>query len=135
LPNEQRTLDILDAIKERCKTLLDLVDQTSFFFGDFDAYNEGAVKKHIKEASPALLEYLLQRIESVSDWSMESLHTAIQSVVDEHEVGFAKVAQPARIALTGNVVSPSLDLTMLLLGEDLSLNRLRAAVSYFSEKQ
>lgn len=132
-PNEQRTFDIFELIKERCKTLLDLVAQTRFFFQDFDQYDEAAVKKHIKPASPDLLKALLHNIQNVSDWSVDELHGAIQDVVDTHEVGFAKVAQPARIALTGNVVSPSLDQTMLLLGQDITLDRLNAAVSHFDK--
>jgi glutamyl-tRNA synthetase len=131
VPNEQRTLDVFDLIKERCKTLLELVQQTRFFFTDIESYDEGAVKKHIKENSVDLLSALLQRVEQVEDWSVDNLQLAIKSVVDENQVGFAKVAQPARIALTGNVVSPSLDQTMAVLGRDRSLARLGAAISHF----
>jgi len=54
-------------------------------------------------------------------------------VVDENEVGFAKVAQPVRIAITGGTMSPSIDQTLAQLGRDESLKRLRVGHSKFSE--
>ena len=37
---------------------------------------------------------------------------------------FPFVAQPIRIALTGNTISPSIDATLELLGKERTLNRL-----------
>ena len=55
----------------------------------------------------------------------------MQSVVDQHEVGFAKVAQPIRIAVTGSSNSPSIDQTLSILGRDVSMVRLAAAKTVF----
>jgi len=54
--------------------------------------------------------------------------------VTENEVGFAKVAQPVRIAVTGSTMSPSIDLTLELLGKEKSMARLKKALDVFTAK-
>lgn len=120
-------------IQERSKTMLDLVAQSQFFFNDVTAYNEAAVKKHIKAQTPKVMQHLIQSFNALDEWLPENLHDALQSTVDTLEVGFAKVAQPVRIAITGNIVSPSIDQTLAILGRDVSMQRLEAAQLFFQK--
>ncbi len=124
---------VVALIQERCKTLLDVVEQTRFFFNDVEAYDEAALKKWVKPISPALLSGLIVKLEALIEWKAEFIQVAVQSVVDEHEVGFAKVAQPVRIAITGSTMSPSIDATLELLGREASMQRLSAGLQYFEE--
>jgi len=55
-------------------------------------------------------------------------------VVEANEVGFAKLAQPVRIAVTGSTTSPSIDATLELLGKEKSLHRLEAALLVFADR-
>ncbi len=120
-------------IQERCKTLKDVVEQVRFFVEEVEAYDEKAVKKWIKPGADELTHKLIQKLEALSSWSAESIHAVVQSTVEENEVGFAKVAQPIRIAVTGSTTSPSIDLTLSQLGRERSLERLKAAVKFFEE--
>jgi len=122
---------VVALIQERCKTLLDVVEQTRFFFSDVQGYDAAAVKKWVKPVTPKLLQALIDKFDGLSDWQSKSIHAAVQAVVDEQEVGFAKVAQPVRIAITGNTVSPSIDQTLAMLGREVSMTRLRAGAAQF----
>ena len=122
---------VVALIQERCKTLKDVVQQTRFFFSDVLVYEEAAMKKWLKVGSVGLLTSLLAKLEALADWSSENIQASVQSVVDENDVGFAKVAQPIRIAVTGGTMSPSIDQTLELLGREVSLTRLKAALSEF----
>ena len=122
---------VVALIQERCKTLIDVVDQTRFFFADVESYDEAALKKWVKPVSPELLKALIEKLEALDNWVAEAVQAAVQAVVDENEVGFAKVAQPVRIAVTGSTMSPSIDATLELLGRDTSLVRLKAGLSAF----
>ena len=124
---------IVALIQERCKTLLDVVEQTRFFFSDVQAYDEAALKKWIKPVSPELLKSLIDKLSAVDEWQSEFIQAAVQSVVDENEVGFAKVAQPVRIAVTGSTTSPSIDQTLALLGRKESLQRLSEGLLAFEK--
>lgn len=119
-------------IQERCKTLIDVVEQSRFFFTEVTNYDQAALKKWIKSGSPQLVNILISKLEALDTWHPESIQASVQAVVDEAEVGFAKVAQPVRIAVTGSTVSPSIDATLALLGRDVSLARLQDSLAVFA---
>lgn len=95
-------------------------------------YDPAAMKKWIKPVSGTLIEALVVKLGALETWQAADIQALVQSVVDEHEVGFAKVAQPIRIAVTGGTNSPSIDQTLELLGRELSLERLNRGLSAFN---
>jgi len=121
----------IDLVKERSKTLLELVDQTRFFFTELSDYDPASVKKWVKTATPEILTEVLQRLEALGDWESDSLQGVVQSTVDDLELGFAKVAQPIRIAVTGSTQSPAIDATLSVLGRETSLQRIQQAIPAF----
>ena len=133
LPDDEHAIAVLGLIRERCKTLLDIVEQSRYFFTDIDSYDEGAVGKHIKPVSPDLLAAVIEKLNLIEVWQSDAVHAALQAVVEQFEVGFAKVAQPVRIAVTGSTMSPSIDQTLALLGKPLSLSRLESALMHFKQ--
>ncbi len=124
---------VVALIQERCKTLLDVVAQTRFFFAGVEGYDPAAMKKWIKGQAADLLGELLTNLDALPVWSKEAIGQQVQAVVDNNEVGFAKVAQPVRIAITGSTMSPSIDATLELLGRDLSLERLKTGLLEFEK--
>jgi len=78
-----------------------------------------------------LLRALITKLEALDSWVAEAIQNVVQAVVDENEVGFAKVAQPVRIAVTGSTMSPSIDATLELLGREECLARLNVALLEF----
>lgn len=133
VPGGERSEQAIALIQERCKTLCDVVEQSKWFFTEPQAYDPAALKKWVKTATTDLLAALLERLSDLEVWSAEHIQAAVQGVVDSKEVGFAKVAQPVRIAVTGSTQSPSIDQTLELLGSEVSLHRLRKAQSEFAE--
>ncbi len=131
-PNEYAH-QAIDLIKERCKTLIDVVEQSRWFFSSVESYDAAALKKWLKVGSDKLLLALIDKLDGLPSWAAEEIQACVQAVVDENEVGFAKVAQPVRIAVTGSTMSPSIDATLFQLGRDESLLRLRKAHSEFVE--
>jgi len=121
----------LALIQERCKTLLDVVQQSRWFFSDVEVYDPAAVKKWVKPVSEALLASLIAKLGALVDWTPEAIQASVQAVVDENEVGFAKVAQPVRIAVTGGTMSPSIDQTLFQLGREVSMTRLKLGHAAF----
>ncbi len=130
-PSGEYAESVVGLIQERCKTLIDVVEQTRFFFNDIEGYDQAALKKWVKPASPELLNALIAKLDALQDWTADGVQTSVQAVVDEHQVGFAKVAQPVRIAVTGSTMSPSIDSTLALLGREKSMQRLHAGLSAF----
>ena len=126
-------VDIARVQQGRCKTMLEMAEQSLFLFNEVGEYDAKAVKKHMKAASPALLAQIRDKLTSLVDWQDEPISAAVKAVAAENEVGMGKVAQPIRIAVTGTAVSPSIDGTLRLLGREKTLARLGAAVAEFGD--
>ncbi|MBT8439554.1 MAG: glutamate--tRNA ligase, partial [Gammaproteobacteria bacterium] len=121
---------VLDVFKERCSTLVDLAEEIRFLYDDFEAYDEKQAKKQFKEATLPILESLKQQYEDLDDWTAEAIHHVVENTVNTLEVGFGKVGQPLRLAVTGHGKSPSIDVTLELLGKDKTIRRLERAINF-----
>lgn len=132
---DTRLAEIAAIQKGRCKTVLEMAEQSLFVFQPVDEYEPKAVKKHIKADTPDLLAQVRDGLAKLDDWTGEAASAVVKQVSSDNEVGMGKVAQPIRIAVTGGPVSPSIDDTLVLLGRDETLARLDAAVVAFASEQ
>ncbi|MDA3869313.1 MAG: glutamate--tRNA ligase [Gammaproteobacteria bacterium] len=117
-------VEIVLLLRERSSTLVEMVESSRFFYEAVSEYDAKAVKKHIKPATVEILQSVRQKFSAQEEWYADKIHHAIQEVVNELEVGFPKVAQPLRIAVTGSTTSPSIDTTLDLLGKEKTLARI-----------
>ena len=67
-----------------------------------------------------------------SGWTAEALQLLLTEFAEEREIGFGRIGQPIRAALTGGAPSPDLSVVLSLLGKDETLERLGDAISTFS---
>jgi glutamyl-tRNA synthetase len=122
--------DVVRAQCERVKTTLEMAERSRFFFTDAVVLDAEAAIKHLtKDIKPALKE-ILHRFTSQIDWTAVELHKVIAAVAAEFSLGLGKIAQPLRVAVTGNTVSPSIDLTLELIGKARTLQRLEVAINH-----
>jgi glutamyl-tRNA synthetase len=119
---------LIEAYRERAPTLEALVNSAHYLYADTIAYDEKAARQHLKPAVVAPLTRLVTRFSDLSDWRRETLHAVIGEVAAECAIGFGKIGQPLRVALTGGTVSPPIDVTLELVGRNKTLARLKAAL-------
>ena len=127
--------DVVVALRERAKTLIELAESATYFYRDFSEYDEKATKKHFKGEAGAVLQALREGFASLSEWKAEPIHQIVKDVGEALDVKMGKVAQPLRIAVTGGTVSPSIDITVELIGREKTLKRLDNAIAYISENK
>lgn len=132
--NGPAVTDVIDALKERAKTLKDLAAASRYFFMDFDAYDENAAKKQFKTKTADILQALHNAFSELDTWDLEPLHGAIEMVCEQLELKLNKVGPPLRVAVTGAAMSPSLDITLKLIGRERSLQRIQRAIEFVKEK-
>ncbi len=110
---------------ERFKTFQDLVNQTGFFFTGSIEYDTAAVEKFLKkEGITNLLKEVLAAISQLESFDTKRLEDSLRALTTKLGVGFSKLAQPLRVAITGRSVSAGIFETMELLGKEVSLQRL-----------
>ncbi len=127
--------EVIKLVGERCNTLVELVEQIRYFYEDFAEFEAGAAKKHLRGVAKEPLELALSKIEAVSDWSTEALHTVIAQVCEELEIGMGKIGMPLRVAVTGGGQSPSVDAVMQLVGKDRVISRIKMALDFIAERE
>ena len=119
---------VANAQRERSKTLKDMAQNSLYFFGDFEHYDEKAARKHLTAETVALLQQVALGLRELADWSAAGVHEVIAAVAERAGGGLGKVAQPLRVAMSGGTVSPPIDLTVALVGRERSLTRLERAI-------
>ncbi len=126
--------DVITAQADRVKTLKELVEISRYFYHDFSEFDEKAAKKHLRGVAQAPLELVQQKLSDLSEWTPELIQAAINTTAEELEVGMGKVGMPLRVAVTGAGNSPSLDITLNLLGKERSVQRISQALSFIEQR-
>ncbi|MGX2041094.1 glutamate--tRNA ligase [Methylocaldum sp. MU1018] len=125
---------VVEAQRERCKTLVDMAKASAFLYKEFDAYDEKAAGKHLTADGLAILRTLETRLRALDVWNREAIHQVVAETAETLGVKMGSVAQPLRVAVTGTTVSPPIDLTLELLGKDATLSRVGQAIAYIDKK-
>jgi len=115
---------------DRVKTLREMTDQSRIFYQDYEEFDTGAAKKHLRPVAEQPLRAIGNRLADLEIWEPERLDQVVRITAEELGVGMGKIAQPLRVALTGTAISPSIDKTLWLVGRDRSLARIRRALQY-----
>lgn len=128
-PKQGPDLELLVQIQaERCKTLAEIYEKSLYFYNDEIVYDEDAVKKHLRPVVLAPLTALTARLQEVSNWTNDILQECLNGVSAEFDMNLGKIAQPLRVAVTGGSMSPSIDMTLAMLGKEKVLKRLQQAL-------
>jgi glutamyl-tRNA synthetase len=115
-------------LRERAKTLVELVDFASFYLNDEITIDAKAAAKFLKPEIAEPLKQLTAELESLDgDFSEQSVQTRFESVLARFNMKLGQLAQPVRVALTGGTVSPGIYEVIAVLGRERTVRRLRAA--------
>jgi glutamyl-tRNA synthetase len=114
----------MPGLKERAKTLIELLDNAAFLFADRPIALDEAASKVLDRPGRDMLTRLLPRLEAVEPWSHQTLEAAVRGFADETGLKLGKVAQPLRAALTGRSTSPGIFDVLEVLGRGESLARI-----------
>lgn len=125
---------LVELLKERARTLVELVDYSAFFFDVPLAYKEEAVSKHLVPENRAVLEALADRLPKARPWDLATVEGVFRSLAGELGVKAGAVIQPARVALTGSTASPGMFETATLMGPELVEKRLTEALGLMAAK-
>lgn len=117
--------NIVGLFKPRMSTLADFLDWTSFAFKD-DFFMEVEAKAvHLAQDKSKEFELLAQRLLALESFDIKSTEEAFRSIVTELGIKAGELVHPVRVALTGKAVGPGLFDTMVILGKEKTVQRLR----------
>ena len=129
------SLEQLIAVQgERVKTLKEMIEVSRYFYEDFSAFEENAAKKHLRPVAAEPLKAVQAHLAALTEWTAEAVHAAINGAAESLGLGMGKVGMPLRVAVTGGGNSPSLDVTLALIGKDRCLARIDLALAFIAER-
>ena len=114
----------MPSMKERAKTLLELIDGAKFLFADRPLARDEKAEKILDADARATLKDLHARFAAVPEWIGSILEDDVRRYSEETGAKLGKVAQPLRAALTGRAVSPPVFDVLEVLGREESLARI-----------
>ncbi|MBB4302245.1 glutamyl-tRNA synthetase [Rhodobium orientis] len=118
-------LAAMPGLKERAKTLLELIDGSQFIFSERPLDLDDKAAKILSDEARDVLARLVPELETVEPWSAEGCEAVVRAFADREALKLGKVAQPLRAALTGRGTSPGIFDVLCVLGKEESLLRLR----------
>jgi glutamyl-tRNA synthetase len=120
-----KLLRAMPGLKERAKTLIELLDGANFLFAERPLPLDDKAKTILSAEGRAHLTQLIPRFAALADWTAAAMEDAVRAYVEETKVKLGQVAQPLRAALTGRSTSPGIFDVLEVLGRDESLGRLQ----------
>jgi glutamyl-tRNA synthetase len=128
ITNPPRALVIpaLVNLATRVSTLAAMAPKARFYFEDPTAYDPTALGKLATAALGPRLDRLIARLAALEAWTESELEGACRQLAGELSLKLVDLAQPIRLALTGETASPPLFGMMADLGRETTQRRLRA---------
>lgn len=114
----------MPGLKERAKTLIELLDNAGFIFADRPLALDPKAQAVLTPETRQLIGRLRAALEDVSPWTAATTEAAMRAFAEQAGLKLGAVAQPLRVALTGRTTSPGIFDVLAVLGRDECLSRL-----------
>src|SRR4029077_15777029 len=124
----------VEALRERSHTLVEMAERAHCYYEDYEAFDPAAANAHLTDAVRPTLAALSAAFRELADWSEQSTQGAVEAVAAARGVGLGKVAQPLRVALTGQAASPGIGTTLMLVGRERTLARIDRALGFIDQR-
>jgi glutamyl-tRNA synthetase len=119
----------VDLLRPRVRLMPDFSSWSRAFFSDEFAIDSAAKGKFWKdEKVPALLTKLADALVALPEWNHDACDHAARKVAEEGGVKAGLLINATRVAIVGQAVAPPLFDTMVVLGQERVVRRLRAAL-------
>ena len=131
ISNRQNAETIIENLRTTASTLSEIAIDLIPYFDDIKEYDQKSVEKFIA-GSKNILEYVLRQLEPLDQWTEQALDEVLAKCQKELDLKTPQLNQPIRVALVGSTKSPSLGLTLSLIGKELSLERIKKGLEMTS---
>ena len=108
-----------------------MAERSRYFYEDVELSEDMKVNFTV-ELAPTLM-MVRDKLQALPEWTKEAIHDVLNSTAEAQGLKLGKFAPLVRIAMTGGTVSPSIDLTIFLVGKDRAVKRLNQALASVEE--
>jgi glutamyl-tRNA synthetase len=126
---QAQMLAVMGGLKDRAKTLVELIDSAHFLYAARPLPFEDKAKALLNEEAKALLLAVQARFAALEEWSALTTDGVVRELAQEKGVKLGAIAQPLRAAMTGRTTSPGIFDVLAVLGQDETLARIKDAIA------
>ena len=131
--SQYQQLDELIEAMRSVKPNLKLIAQALIPYLDtFKEYDEKGVNKFLI-GSEETLKLVIESLKTINNWSEKEIDSMLVKIQEQLGLKTPQMNQPIRIALTGSTQSPSLGLTVKLMGREKSIELLNKALEFITK--
>jgi glutamyl-tRNA synthetase len=124
ISDEQYLGSVLAIVKEKIKLLKDVPEWTSYFFTEDYAFDPAAVEKVFGQPEAATrLSALRDEVAKIDNWNVEQIESTLKALAQKLACKAGDLVHPARVAVSGRTVGPSLYHMLEVMGKDRVLVR------------
>jgi len=131
--DEAYLLRVLEIVKEKIKLFRDVPEWIYYFFTEEYPYDPESVEKTLKK--PGVLDrlrHLGERYQALEDWSAQGLEAGLKELAVALGCKTGDLIHPARVAVSGKTVGPSLYHMLEVMGRDRVMNRIKCTLERFA---
>ncbi|NMB36321.1 MAG: glutamate--tRNA ligase [Firmicutes bacterium] len=123
--------DVIDLVRDRVKTLREIVDASTYFYLEDFSYDEKGTKKHFRKGTGDILKKVAEVLEQTEPFTADVIKKELQRLSKELKISPAKINLPVRLAVTGRTMGPDLFDIISLLGKEKVLARFKKVEELF----
>jgi len=132
--NNEVLQKIILAFKERSKTLVEMAEDSEFFFKEGIEYNKKAAEKFLTPDTVEIFQILIKRLNQLQTFNQQAIEEVFKEVSSQKDLKLGKIAQPVRVSLTGSTASPGIYEVVEILGKEKVIDRLKKAAQFIASK-
>lgn len=125
---------VAEAWRERAETLAGMAEAARWAFSHEIELDKKAARKVLRPVVREPLAAVRAALAGLAEWTAADIHACIAETAESQGIGFGKLGQPLRVAVTGGGVSPPIDTTLYLAGRSRTLERLDVALDYIDAR-
>jgi glutamyl-tRNA synthetase len=98
-------------------------------------YDQKAVKKVLlKNEGLAILKIVRDKLAAMEEFTEQNVEDMLRGLAEERQLGLGKVAQPLRVAICGNTISPPIFDSVKMLRKENTLARIDITLRIFADE-
>jgi glutamyl-tRNA synthetase len=133
VPDEAYLLKVLEIVKEKIKLFKDVPDWIGYFFTEEFLLDPEAVAKTLNKAGAIdRLSQLRSKYAELDDWTATGLEAALKELGVAIGCKIGELVHPARVAVSGRSIGPSLYHMLEVMGKPRVLQRMDRVLQQFA---
>jgi len=133
IPGREKFEKMLCSLRQRGRTLVEIVEMADFYFTSQFEYDVEGVKKVFNSDSIRSLKVIKDKLANIGELSESQFEVIIRKTAEDLNLKVSLVAQSLRLAITGKTVSPGLFEIIEVIGVDETIKRIERAIDYMEK--